>query len=105
MSKTVITSLGNELASQFDKRFGRAEWFCVFDNETKESKFIKNEFVNSNHGAGTQAAELMIELKANRIISGDFGPKAKELLDKLDIQMVIIQDITSIQEIINRIDV
>lgn len=105
MSKTVITSLGNELASQFDKRFGRAEWFCVFDNETKESKFIKNEFVNSNHGAGTQAAELMIELKANRIISGDFGPKAKELLDKLDIQMVIIQDITSILEIINRIDV
>lgn len=105
MSKTVITSTGNELTSQFDKRFGRAEWFCIFDSETKESTFIKNEFVNSNHGAGTQASELMIELKVKKIISGDFGPKAKELLEKLDIQMVAIQDSTSVQEIVNRIDV
>ena len=105
MSKTVITSSGNELASQFDKRFGRADWFCVFDSKTKESTFVKNKFVNSNHGAGTQAAELMVELKANRIISGDFGPKAKELLEKLDIQMIIIQDSTSVQAIVDKIDV
>jgi len=103
MSKTVITSLGNELTSQFDKRFGRAEWFCVFDSKTKETTFIKNEFVNSNHGAGTKVAELMFELKADKIISGDFGPKAKELLEELNIQMVIIQDSTSIQEIVKRI--
>ncbi|WP_372645523.1 NifB/NifX family molybdenum-iron cluster-binding protein [Ancylomarina sp.] len=105
MSKTVITSLGNELTSQFDKRFGRAEWFCVFDSETKGSSFIKNDFADSNHGAGTKAAELMVELKADKIISGDFGPKAKELLEKLNIQMVVIQDSTSIQNIVERITI
>jgi len=103
MSNIVITSSGNELTSQFDKRFGRAEWFCLLDSKTKESRFIKNEFINSNHGAGTKAAELMIELKVDKIISGDFGPKAKELLEELNIQMVIIQDSTIIQEIIKRI--
>lgn len=105
MSKTVITSLGNELTSQFDKRFGRAEWFCVFDSETKETSFVKNEFINANHGAGTQAAELMFDLKANKVISGDFGPKAKELLEKLNIQMIAIQDSTKIQDLVERISI
>jgi len=105
MSKTVITSSGNELTSQFDKRFGRAEWFCIYDSTTKESSFVKNEFVNSNQGAGTKAAELMIELKADKINSGDFGPKAKELLEKLNIQMVVIQDSTNVQNIVERIQI
>ena len=103
MSNIVITSSGNELTAQFDKRFGRAEWFCVLDSMTKESRFIKNEFTDSNHGAGTKVAELMIELKVDKIISGDFGPKAKELLEKVNIQMVILQDSTTIKEIVDRI--
>ncbi len=48
-------------------------------------------------------AELMIELKVDKIISGDFGPKAKELLEEVNIQMVIIQDSTNIKEIVDRI--
>ncbi len=103
MSNIIITSSGNELTSQFDKRFGRAEWFCLLDNETKKSRFIKNKFVDSNHGAGTKAAELMIELKVDKIISGDFGPKAKELLEEVNIQMVIIQDSTNIKKIVDRL--
>lgn len=103
MSNIVITSSGNELTSQFDKRFGRAEWFCVLDSTTMKSRFIQNEFVDANHGAGTKVAELMIELNVDKIISGDFGPKAKELLEKVNIQMVIIQDSTNIKEIVERI--
>ena len=105
MSITVITSSGNELTSQFDKRFGRAEWFCVFDSETKECSFVKNEFVNTKRAAGNQAAELMSKLKADRIISGDFGPKARVILEKLNIQMIIIQDSTNIQSVVDRINI
>lgn len=102
--KTIITSSGNNVASKFDRRFGRAEWFCVYDENTKEVQFHKNENVDSNHGAGTRAAEKMVELQAGKIISGDFGPKAKELLEKFNIQMVIIQenDIT-VERLIQRI--
>jgi predicted Fe-Mo cluster-binding NifX family protein len=86
-------------------RFGRAAWFCVFDDETKASVFYENEHINANHGAGTKASEKMIELKVSKIISGDFGPKAKELLEKFDIQMVIIQnDNTSVQDIIDKLN-
>lgn len=90
--KTVITSTGNKLSSAFDLRFGRAAYFCVLDSETGKTSFHENEHLNDGHGAGTKAAEKMAELGVTKVISGDFGPKAKELLDKLNIQMVIIQD-------------
>jgi predicted Fe-Mo cluster-binding NifX family protein len=78
--------------SAFDMRFGRAAWFCLYDKDSGKLEFYENHHANSNHGAGTKAAEKMIELGVEKVISGDFGPKAKELLDKFNIQMVILQD-------------
>ncbi len=104
MSKTVITSSGNDLNAQFDRRFGRAAWFCVFDEETKETSFFENDNLSATHGAGTKTAEKMIEKGISKIISGDFGPKAKELLDKFNIQMVIIQNAdVKIKDIIEKL--
>ena len=105
MSKTVITSTGNTLESKFDRRFGRAAWYCLFDEETENVEFYQNENFSANHGAGTKAAEKMIELNVQKIISGDFGPKAKDILEKFNIQMVIIQDDnTTLQTIINKLN-
>ena len=102
--KTVITSSGNTIESQFDKRFGRAAWFCIYDESSKEISFAPNEQVNANNGAGTKAAEKMVELGIKKVISGDFGPKAKDLLEKFNIQMVVIQDDDStVQNIIQKI--
>jgi len=103
MSKVVITSSGNTIESEFDMRFGRAAWFCLFDDETNETEFIKNEHMDANHGAGTKVSEKMIELKVTKAISGDFGPKAKELLDKFNVQMIIIQEETTVEAIINKL--
>ena len=102
--KTVITSTGSNLDSEFDLRFGRGAWFCVVNEETGETSFIENELMNASGGAGTKAAEKMVELGVNKVISGDFGPKAKELLDKFNIQMVILQDDPkTVKEIINKL--
>lgn len=90
--KTIITASDNNTSAQFDKRFGRAAWFCVYDEETKETSFIENGNISASNGAGTKAAEKMVELGIKKVISGDFGPKAKDLLDKFSVQMVIIQD-------------
>ena len=90
--KTVITSSGNTIAALFDKRFGRAAWFCVFDEDTKDTTFLDNANISASNGAGTKAAEKMVEMNVKKVISGDFGPKAKNLLDKFDVQMVIVQD-------------
>ena len=61
MQAWTILVTGNNLDSGFDLRFGCAGWFCILDEETG----------------------------ATRVISGDFGSKAKELLEKFNIQMVL----------------
>ncbi|WP_282038305.1 NifB/NifX family molybdenum-iron cluster-binding protein [Saccharicrinis aurantiacus] len=90
--KIAITAQSNNTEALFDQRFGRAEYFCVYNSETQTSEFVNNENIKASNGAGTKVAELMAELGVGKVISGDFGPKAKELLDKLNIQMVIITD-------------
>ena len=102
--KTIITSTGNKLSSQFDLRFGRAKYFCLYDEDTGKTEFYENEQAYAQGGAGIKSAEKMVELGAKKIISGDFGPNAKNLLDKFKIQMVVIQnDNTTIQDIINNL--
>ncbi len=102
--KTVITSSGNEETSKFDLRFGRAAWFCVFDEDSRKFEFHNNENINAQGGAGTKAAEKMIELGVEKVISGDFGPKAKDLLERFKIQMVIFPDENkTIKEIADKI--
>jgi len=90
--KTLISSSGNNLDSSFDLRFGRAAWFCLLDEETGKTSFYENENKEASHGAGTKAVEKVVELGVTKVISGDFGPKAKELLEKFNIQMVLLSD-------------
>lgn len=102
--KMLITSTGNSLNSKLDLRFGRAAWFCVYNPETKESEFLENENINAQGGAGTRSAEKVAELGIKQVISGDFGPKAKSLLERFKIQMIILDESsTTIQQIIDKI--
>lgn len=102
--KTVITASGDAITNQFDKRFGRASWFCVFDDVLESVCFIENQHVDANNGAGTKTVEKMLELGVKKIISGDFGTKGKEMLERMDVQMVIIQEEgLSVGDIIDRL--
>lgn len=102
--KMLITSTGNSLDSKLDLRFGRAAWFCVYNAETNKTEFLENENLNAQGGAGTKTAEKVAELGVNRVISGDFGPKAKSLLERFKIQMIIMnEDNKTVQEIIDKI--
>jgi len=101
---TVISSLGDNKDAQFDLRFGRAAFFCIYNEDTKETKFIANKNKDAQGGAGTKTVETMVELGVEKVISGDFGPKAQELLEKFNIQMVVIQDDSNkIKDIINKL--
>ncbi len=101
--KTVITSGGNTTGASFDKRFGRAAWFCLYDTESGETEFLNNDNKDAGNGAGTKAAEKMVELGVQKVISGDFGPKAKDLLEKFKVQMVILQEDTTIDTILQKL--
>jgi predicted Fe-Mo cluster-binding NifX family protein len=101
----IITSSGDSPDSKFDLRFGRAAWLCVYNTETGTMEFIENENKFISGGAGTKTAAKVAELGAQKVISGDFGPKAKMMLEKLKIQMITLDGDGNrkIEEIINNI--
>ena len=100
----MISSSGNSLESDFDLRFGRAAWFCLLDESTGRTSFFENDYKDEFHGAGGKVVEKAVDLGVTKVISGDFGPKAKDLLDRFNIQMVIIPDEThTIADIISKL--
>jgi predicted Fe-Mo cluster-binding NifX family protein len=75
--KIAITTLGKEMQSPVDPRFGRARWFIVVETETGEFEPVDNEKnVDAAQGAGIQAARNVAKLGAKAVVTGNVGPKA-----------------------------
>jgi len=103
--KVAITSNGNTLESKLDQRFGRCQYFTVYDTDTKGIEFIPNPNKDAEEGAGPASVQLVASRGVQKVISGEFGIKIKSLLDSLKIQMVILkQPEKSIQEIIDMLN-
>ncbi|MFC2089570.1 NifB/NifX family molybdenum-iron cluster-binding protein [Bacteroidota bacterium] len=90
--KTLISSTGNEVSSRFDHRFGKANWYCIYDDQTGNTEFIENPNPEKVHGACRGTSKLAIDLKVGKVISGHFGPNSEQHFTKKNIQMVLIDD-------------
>ena len=75
--KVAVTSQGPDLASEVDPRFGRAKFFVVVDTETGQSTTHDNtQNLNAVQGAGIQAAQNVVSLGVDAVVTGNVGPKA-----------------------------
>jgi predicted Fe-Mo cluster-binding NifX family protein len=90
--KIGIASTGNTLDSMIDNRFGRCEFFIIYDLETKAMEFIPNPYKDLEEGAGPASVQLMASKSVAKIISGEFGVKIKPLFDILKIQMIVLKE-------------
>ncbi|MGQ9621612.1 MAG: NifB/NifX family molybdenum-iron cluster-binding protein [Bacteroidales bacterium] len=90
--KVAITSSGNSLESKIDQRFGRCEYFVIYDTETGDVEIIPNSSKDVSEGAGPASVQFVAARNVKKIISGEFGIKVKALLDSLKVQMIILKD-------------
>jgi predicted Fe-Mo cluster-binding NifX family protein len=77
----VVSSSGDSKHSMTDERFGRCAVFAVYNTENDTFEFVDNTAVASGHGAGISAAQFVSELNADVVLTGNLGPKAKQVLD------------------------
>lgn len=91
--KIGISATGNSLESLFDKRFGRCEYFLIYDDERDEFEALKNEGKTSPGGAGIKAVQQLIDAGVDVIITGNLGPNAFELVEKSGIKAYKSKDI------------
>lgn len=84
--KIAVSTTGQSKESQLDRRFGRCEYFLIYDTETGEYKAVRNNGVSSGGGAGIAAASQVIDENISVIITGNLGPNAFELIEKAGIK-------------------
>ena len=79
--KLAISSTGETCDSEVDLRFGRCEYFMLYDDESKKYESLKNGARLAGGGAGVQAAESVVNSGAKVVLAGDVGPKAFDVLN------------------------
>jgi predicted Fe-Mo cluster-binding NifX family protein len=90
--KIAITASGNALTSPMDGRFGRAKWFIRFDTiDGVWQAFSNEQNLQAAQGAGIQAAQRVVELDAEAVVTGHVGPKAFKTLKAAGIRIFLCQ--------------
>jgi predicted Fe-Mo cluster-binding NifX family protein len=79
--KLVISSRGNTLESEVDPRFGRCQYFIVYDDGSEEPEALNNSAQSASGGAGIQAAQTVIKSGAKVVLTGNVGPNAFQALE------------------------
>ena len=85
--KIVVTATGKNLDAAVDPRFGRAPFFIVYDTETQEYQTVPNPALQSAHGAGVQAAQMMMDRGIRAVLTGRVGPNAHQILTSAHIEI------------------
>jgi predicted Fe-Mo cluster-binding NifX family protein len=90
--KLIVTTLGPTLNDAVDPRFGRAKHFLLVDTETSQAIAHPNEQnLQAAQGAGIQAAQAVVTLGAEAVITGNVGPKAFRVLTAGGIKVYLSQ--------------
>lgn len=87
--KIAISSTGPDLNSEVDSRFGRCQYFIIYDTETKEHNALSNEAIAVSGGAGIQSAQFIKEQGVKIVLTGNVGPNAMSTLSAANVGVAV----------------
>ncbi len=89
--KIAFTTKGTTWDSKMDPRFGRTEYFLLFDEITNELVHLDNkDSANDAHGVGPKSAQKLFEMEADVLITGNGpGGNAATVLEKAGMEVYI----------------
>ena len=86
--------------STVDDRFARCPFFCIYHVETGRTEFKENSLKDGSGGVGPQVVEFLARQGVNTVYAMEFGPKAKNMMDKVKMESVVISEKKTVREII-----
>jgi len=95
-----IPSSGNTPDSLVSERFARCAWFCLYNTDTGQEEFLQNISKDLPVGVGPQVVEFLAGRKVNSVYATEVGPKAEDLLNKLNIKIIIVKSKKTINQLI-----
>jgi predicted Fe-Mo cluster-binding NifX family protein len=78
--RIVVTSNGADLDAQASPVFGRCPVYLFVDTESMAFEVVENPATGAASGAGIQAAQLVVEHRAEAVVTGSVGPNAFAIL-------------------------
>jgi predicted Fe-Mo cluster-binding NifX family protein len=88
--KIAISAQGTDLSALLDPRFGRSQFFLIYDSESGRFEMIDNhQRLDLPQGAGIQAARTVINCGAEVVLTGHCGPKAFRTLNAADLHIFV----------------
>ncbi|PAB60416.1 NifB/NifX family molybdenum-iron cluster-binding protein [Anaeromicrobium sediminis] len=78
--KIAITCVKKDKDSMIDERFGRCNYFTIYDTESKSFEHVENKGVTSAQGAGIAAGQQLLDHGVEALITGHVGPNAMKIL-------------------------
>lgn len=87
--KIAIPSMGENLDSMVSDTLGRAPFVIIYDEGSKKFDSFENVGFQVQDGSGLKAAEIIIEKKADVLLTREIGRKAYSILmqEHIDIQL------------------
>ncbi len=89
--RVAIPATSNNLEGSIDSRFGRCNHFIIVELNDMSFEAFENKAQYEGHGAGTMAAQAIVNHKADAVISNQFGPNAFMTLKAANIELFIFR--------------
>jgi predicted Fe-Mo cluster-binding NifX family protein len=86
--------------AKIDERFGRCPFFCFYNTQSSSIVFKENNLRNGSGGIGPQVSEFLANNGVKKVYAIEIGPKAKNVLDKLKIEIQLVKVGQLVREII-----
>jgi len=80
---------------------GRAKYFAIYDTDTKDLSYIDNPGAKQAKGAGNLAAQTLVELGIDKVVTAHIGPNAQNALETGEIEVVKENGLT-LEEVIEK---
>jgi predicted Fe-Mo cluster-binding NifX family protein len=77
----------NSMETEICMSFGRTPWFLIFDTVTEEKNFINNSAAASLGGAGIVAAQTLVDLKVEVMLTPRCGQNAADVFNAANIKI------------------
>ncbi len=95
-----ICANGHSLESKTSNRFGRCDYFVIYDDVSKDKKFIENTAKEDVSGAGGRAVKLLSDEGVGIVLAPKVGPKALAALDGFEVKAYEYKDGMNVEEAI-----
>jgi predicted Fe-Mo cluster-binding NifX family protein len=87
--RIIFTSKGDSWDSQIDPRFGRTDFFFIYEEGSEQTEAYDNRAIAGQaHGAGPKTAQKMGEYGAEVLVTGNGpGGNAARVIEKMGIKV------------------